>query len=178
LELLRLEIRAIFTRLRHLWLGLRLLPSLLFYPQQRQLLAEMRALGRQLPTILKQPIPQAMAQLENLAEERLPRLRGEKPFPLPSQTKTRQLADLAALLDRRSPLGLCLRRSLLRYHYLSQLDVPLTVLFGAKFAPGDAPDSKKVTGHAWLTLAERPYHEDEQNWRDYTVMLRWPSRTK
>ncbi|VAW31275.1 hypothetical protein MNBD_CHLOROFLEXI01-812 [hydrothermal vent metagenome] len=158
--------QSLLTRLRHLWLGLRLLPSLLFHPQQRRLLAEMGALSRQLPTLLKQPIPQAMAQLESLAQER--------PFPLPSQTKTRQLADLAALLDRRSPLGLCLRRSLLRYYYLQQLNVPLTVLFGAKFAPGDAPNTKKVTGHAWLVLAERPYHEDEQNWRDYTVMLRWP----
>lgn len=158
--------QAIFTRLRHFWLGLRLLPSLLLHPQQRQLLAEMRALSHQLPIILKQPIPQAMAQLENWEEER--------PFPLPSQTKTRQLADLAALLDRRSPLGLCLRRSLLRYYYLHQLNVPLTVLFGAKFAPGEAPHTKKVTGHAWLTLGERPYHEDEENWRGYTVMLRWP----
>ncbi len=157
---------SFLTRLRHFWLGLRLLLPSLLQPRQRQLLAEMGALSRQLPVILKQPIPQAMAQLESLVEER--------PFPLPSQTKTRQLADLAALLDRRSPLGLCLRRSLLRYHYLYQLDVPLTVLFGAKFATGESPDKKKVTGHAWLVLAERPYHEDEQNWRDYTVMLRWP----
>ncbi len=136
----------------------------------------MRALGRQLPTILKQPIPQAMAQLESMVAEQPPHLRGDKPFPLPSPTKTRQLADLAALLDRHSPLGLCLRRSLLRYYYLSQLDVPLTLLFGAKFAPGDAPDTKKVTGHAWLVLAERPYYEAEENWRDYTVMLRWPPK--
>jgi Transglutaminase-like superfamily len=157
---------ALLTRLRHFWLGLRLLPSLL-QPQQRQLLADMRALSRQLPIMLKQPIPQAMAQLESLEQKR--------PFPLPPEAKTRQLADLAALLDRQSPLGLCLRRSLLRYHYLQQLDVPLTVLFGAKFGAGDSPDKKKVTGHAWLVLAERPYHEDEQNWRDYTVMLRWPT---
>ena len=157
----------LLTRLRHFWLGLRLLPGLLTQPQQRQLLADMQALSRQLPTMLKQPISQAMAQLENLIKER--------PFPLPPEAKTRQLADLAALLDRRSPLGLCLRRSLLRYYYLTQLDVPLTVLFGARFAPGDAPDTKKVTGHAWLTLGERPYHEEEQNWRGYTVMLRWPT---
>lgn len=119
-----------------------------------------------LPTILNRPILQAMIRLENLTKER--------PFPLPPEAKTRQLADLAALLDRRSPLGLCLRRSLLRYYYLTQLDVPLMLLFGAKFAPGDTPDTKKVTGHAWLTLGERPYHEEEQNWQGYTVMLRWP----
>ena len=157
----------LLTRLRHLWLGLRLQPSLLTQSRQRELLAEMRSLSRQLPIILKQPIPQAMSLLESMNQER--------PFPLPAESKTRELADLATLLDHRSPLGLCLRRSLLRYHYLRQLDVPVTVLFGAKFAPGDSPLAKKITGHAWLTLAERPYHEDEGNWRGYTVMLRWPN---
>ncbi len=160
--------RALFTRLRHLWLGLRLLPSLLTNIHQRQLLAEMRALGCQLPGILKQPIPQAMAELETT--------HGKRPFPLPAEDKTRQLADLAALLDRRSPLGLCLRRSLLRYRYLHELNIPVTVLFGAKFAPGETPDKKKITGHAWLVLDERPYHEDDENWQGYTVMLRWPKQ--
>ncbi|MCB8925067.1 MAG: lasso peptide biosynthesis protein [Ardenticatenaceae bacterium] len=158
---------SLLTRLRHLLLGLRLLPDLLRNAQQRQLLAEMRVLGHQLPGILKQPLPQAMAELEMM--------RLERPFPLPSESKTRQLTDLAALLDRQSPLGLCLRRSLLRYRYLHELDVPVTVLFGAKFAPGETPDKKKITGHAWLVLAERPYHEDDENWQGYTVMLRWPN---
>lgn len=155
-----------FTRLRHLWLGLRLLPELLVNGHRRQLLTEMRVLCRQLPAILKQPIPLAMVQLETMAMQR--------PFPLPPENKTRQLADLAALLDRHSPLGLCLRRSLLRYRYLHELDVPVTVLFGARFAPGQLPDQKKVTGHAWLVQGERPYHEDDENWQGYTVMLRWP----
>jgi hypothetical protein len=128
----------------------------------------MRMLGRQLPAILKQPIPRAMAQLETIGMQR--------PFLLPPENKTRQLADVAALLDRHSPLGLCLRRSLLRYRYLHEIDVPVTVLFGAKFAPGQLPDQKKVTGHAWLVQGERPYHEDDENWQGYTVMLRWPER--
>jgi hypothetical protein len=158
---------ALSTRIRHLLLGLRLLPSLVVKPQQRQLLGEMRALARQLPFILKQPIPQAMTQLETMVTER--------PYPLPPESQTRQLADLAALLERHSPLGLCLRRSLVRYCYLHELNVPVSVLFGAKFAPGEAPEVKKVTGHAWLTLAERPYHEADENWQGYTVMLRWPT---
>lgn len=158
--------RAFLTRLRHLWLGLRLLPGLLTRAPQRQLLAEMRALGRQLPGLLKQPIPQAMASLEAMPQKR--------PFPLPPEPQTRQLADLAALLDRRSPLGLCLRRSLLRYRYLHELGVPVTVLFGAKFAAGETPEQRKITGHAWLVRGERPYHEDDENWQGYTVMLRWP----
>ncbi|MCC6606387.1 MAG: lasso peptide biosynthesis protein [Anaerolineae bacterium] len=158
---------ALLVRIGHLWLGLRLLPSLLTNAQQRQLLAEMRHLCQELPIILKQPIPQAMAELEAMGGE-------ERPFPLPPEAQTRQLADLAALLERRSPLGLCLRRSLLRYRYLHELGVPVAVRFGAKFAPGDAPDKKKVTGHAWLVVGERPYHEADANWQGYTVMLRWP----
>ena len=158
---------ALFARLRHLWLGLRLLPGLLTSVHQRQLLAEMRQLGRELPLLLQKPLPKAMAELEMMNG-------AERPFPLPPETKTRQLADLAALLDRRSPLGLCLRRSLLRYRYLHALGVPVIVLFGAKFAPGELPEQKKVTGHAWLVLGERPYHEDDENWQGYTVMLRWP----
>lgn len=158
---------TLLTRLRHFWLGVRLLPGLLTNTQQRQLLAEMRKLGRQLPHILKQPFPQAMAELET---KRL-----ERPFSLPPESQTRQLADLAALLDRRSPLGLCLRRSLLRHRYLHELNVPVSVLFGAKFAPGESPDKKKITGHAWLVLGERPYHEADENWQGYTVMLRWPN---
>lgn len=157
---------ALLVRIGHLWLGLRLLPSLLTNAQQRQLLAEMRSLGKVLPDLLKQPIPQAMAELETIKRER--------PFPLPPEAQTRQLADLAALLERRSPLGLCLRRSLLRYRYLHELGVPVAVRFGAKFAPGDAPDKKKVTGHAWLVVGQRPYHEADANWQGYTVMLRWP----
>jgi hypothetical protein len=159
---------TLLTRLRHLWLGLCRLPGLLINSQQRQLLAEMRALAAQLPAILKQPIPQAMVQLETMVAKR--------PFSLPPESQTRQLADLTALLDRRSPLGLCLRRSLLRYHYLHELDVPLTVLFGAKFAPGESPDTKKITGHAWLVQGERPYYEADDNWQGYTVILRWPER--
>ena len=157
---------ALLTRLRHLWLGLWLLPGLITSPQQRQLLAEMGQLSRKLPHLLQMPIPQTMAELETA--------RLERPFPLPSETKTRQLADLAALLDRRSPLGLCLRRSLLRYRYLHELNVPVTVLFGAKFAPGESPNTKKVTGHALLVLVELPYHEDDEHWQGYTVILRWP----
>jgi hypothetical protein len=52
----------------------------------------------------------------------------------------------------------------------------MTVLFGAKFAPGETANVKKIMGHAWLVLGERPYHEDDENWQGYTVMLRWPKR--
>jgi hypothetical protein len=87
----------------------------------------------------------------------------------------RNLADLAALLDRRSPLGLCLRRSLTRYYFLRRAGVPVAVQFGAKFSGGQ-PD-RNVNGHAWLTLNGAPYFEDDENWRGFTVMFGFPAKT-
>lgn len=167
------------TRLRHLRLALTCLPGLITSRRRRMLLAEMRALCRDLPHLLQQPIPQAMARLTPPPQTAGP----------PSNPQiVRKLADLAALLERRSPLGLCLRRSLVRYHYLRRLNVPVVVRFGAKFVPKHGPkhrprhgpkhgpgnEEKDITGHAWLTLDGRPYFEDEENWRDFTVMISWP----
>ncbi len=153
------------TRKRHLGTTLSCLPSLLQNARQRSLLAEMRTLCRQLPVVLEQPIPQALADLTPEPDEKR---------PLPDETTTRNLADVAALLERQSPLGLCLRRSLVRYHYLRQLDVPVVVQFGAKLEPGER--QKDVSGHAWLTLHGRPYYEAEENWRNFTVMFTWPEQ--
>lgn len=150
------------TRLQHWQLAVGCLPTLLSQSSQRSLLAEMRQLCRQLPALLEQPIPEAMAELTPNGDKR----------PLPNEATTRHLSDLAALLERRSPLGLCLRRSLVRYHYLRQLDVPVTVHFGAKFVPGQS--QRQVTGHAWLMRDGRPYYEAEENWRDFTLMFTWP----
>ncbi len=85
---------------------------------------------------------------------------------------TRNLADLAVLLHRRSPLGLCLRRSLTRYYFLRRAGLPLHVHFGARIINGK-PD-REITGHAWLTLDGKPYHEPGKNWRGFTVMLTFP----
>jgi hypothetical protein len=159
---LLVEILFMATRLRHLWLTVTTLPGLLFISSERLLLNEMRAFCRHLPLVLKQPLPQAMRQLTPAAGR-----------PLPQQENTlRRLADLAALLERRSPLGLCLRRSLVRYHYLRQAGIPVAVRFGAKFAPGKP--GPEIAGHAWLTLDEQPYYEADENWRGFTVMFRWP----
>ncbi|MCB8946193.1 MAG: lasso peptide biosynthesis protein [Ardenticatenaceae bacterium] len=151
------------TRLNHVTLALSCVPALLRNGEQQALLAEMRQFCRQLPVVLEQPIPQAMAVLT-------PKDGGKR--PLPSATITRNLADLAALWERQSPLGLCLRRSLIRYHYLRQLELPVVVQFGAKLAG----QQKNIAGHAWLTLHNQPYYEAEENWRDFTVMFTWPER--
>lgn len=152
------------TRLHHFQLAFSCLPALLGDAGQRALLAEMRLFCRQLPAVLQQPIPQAMVALTP---------KNANQPALFDENTTRNLADLAILLERKSPLGLCLRRSLVRYHYLYPLDVPVVVQFGAKFLAGE--QQKDITGHAWLTLNGQPYYEAEENWRDFTVMFAWPA---
>ena len=150
------------TRLSHLGLALSALPGLVADPQQRRLLHEMRLLARRLPAVLEAPLPQAMAELtpETGADG------------TPPEATLRRLADLAALLERHSPLGICLRRSLLRYHFLRRAGIPLVVHFGARFA--EKATRRDVAGHAWVTLDEEPYYEAGDNWQGFTVIYRWP----
>lgn len=150
-----------FARLRHLWLAFTTLPILLFDARQRRLFDEMRAFTRRLPQALAAPLPEALAALTPPTSD------------LGLQISAlRRLADLAALLDRRSPLGLCLRRSLVRYHFLRCAGLPLVLNFGARFKGGVA--DREITGHAWVTLHGQPYFEDGENWQGFTVMLRYP----
>lgn len=121
----------------------------------------MRGFVRNLPNVLKAPLPDALRQITPAADSI-----GE------TERNVRNLADVAALLDRQSPLGLCLRRSLTRYHFLRRAGVPVAVRFGAKFVQGK-PD-REISGHAWLTLHGAPYYEDGENWRGFTVMVSFP----
>lgn len=151
-----------WTRFRHWWLALRLLPGLVFDVRRRALFYEIRAFERALPTALKNPLPDALRSLTPPA----------LPHVVRNDSLLRDLSDLVALLDRRSPLGLCLRRSLTRYHFLRRAGWPVVLHFGARFVEG-RPD-RNVTGHAWLTLNDTPYYEADENWQGFTVMLRWP----
>jgi hypothetical protein len=152
------------TRLRHLWLALTTLPGLIFDSRQRRVFSEMRAFARHVPESLTAPLPQALESLTPITSD---------PQGGLSNADIRRLADLTALLDRQSPFGLCLRRSLVRYHFLRRADVPLVLNFGARFKNG-RPD-REVTGHAWVTLDGKPYFEDGENWQGFTVMLRYPT---
>ena len=149
------------TRLRHMGLALRTLPALAFDAHQRSLFARMRAFVYHLPQMLSNSLPEALAILTPQ----------EADLDLPPAI-IRRLADVAALLDRRSPLGLCLRRSLARYHYLRRAGLPLVINFGARFKEGIA--DREVTGHAWVTLDGQPYFEDGENWQGFTGMLKYP----
>ena len=148
------------TRARNTLTGLVALLALAD-PAQRRLYGEMRAYMRALPQALNVPLPQAVqAQTPAAADLTL------------AEPAVRRLADAAALWERRSPLGLCLRRSLVRYHYLRRAGVPLTLNFGARFKGGQA--DRDIAGHAWTTLGGRAYHEDGENYQDFVTMLRYP----
>jgi hypothetical protein len=143
------------------WLtGLRALLALA-RPRNRVLWAEMRAYVRALPGALQGPLPEALKTLTPATAD----------LDLPERD-VRVLADAAALAERGSPLGLCLRRSLMRYHYLRRARVPVAVQFGARFKGGQA--DRDVSGHAWVTLNGEPYYEVGENHRGFTVMLRSP----
>ena len=156
------------ARLRHLFLALTMAPGVLRDRDQRALLAEMRAFCRALPQALDRPLHDSLTRL--FAD------RAASPAVRDPDT-IRRLADLAAVLERRSPLGLCLRRSLVRAYFLRRAGVPVAVHFGAKFAPGRpgrAAASRAVAGHAWLTLEGRPYYEAAEDWRGFTVLFSYP----
>jgi hypothetical protein len=121
----------------------------------------MRRYARELPAALQGPLPQAVAaQTPQAADLAL------------APASVRNLADSAALFDRSSPLGLCLRRSMLRYHFLRRVGLPVVLNFGARFKGGQA--DREITGHAWITLDGQPYFEDGENYQGFTVMLRFP----
>jgi hypothetical protein len=148
------------TRLRNAGLGLWALPALA-RPQERQLWAEMRAYVRALPAALEAPLPAFLAAQTPAAADL-----DQAPDRL------RLLADAAALAERGSPLGLCLRRSLVRYHFLRRAGVPLVLNFGARLK-GPAAE-RAVAGHAWVSLAGRPYHEAGEDYQGFAVVLQYP----
>jgi Transglutaminase-like superfamily len=148
-------------RLRHWLLGVTALFAIAPSASRRQLWAEMRGYARGMPAALAGPLPKALAAQTPAGTD----------LAMPPDT-VRLLADAAALFERRSPLGVCLRRSLLRYHFLRRAGLPLVLNFGARFKAGVA--DRQVTGHAWVTLDGEPYYEDGDNYQGFTVMLRYP----
>lgn len=85
----------------------------------------------------------------------------------------RKLADALAFWDRSSPFGICLRRSLLRYHFLRRAGLPLGIVFAMRQRQSDEPPG--LAGHAWNTLHGRPYHERPQDMIGFTEVYRWPA---
>lgn len=124
--------------------------------------------SRRLPCEFDQPLPEMMAQLT--------------PPPQPAQaaglseSAIRRLADAVAAWHVRSPLGICLRRSMLRYYFLREAGVPVQLIFGARLK-GER-EGGGIGGHAWLTLNGAPYHENPADYQGFVVMYSYPQNEK
>lgn len=125
--------------------------------QRRRFVQEALALARELPGRLEQPLPAALHALT-------PQVTAQ---PLDHETM-RQIVDALTAFGAGRPLGICLRRSLLRYYFLRRAGLPLVVHFGARRLDTD------IAGHAWLTLEGKPYHERPEHYQGFTVMWSFP----
>ncbi len=149
--------------LRHIIILVSALPK----APQRALLARMLAFSRMLPQQFNQPLPRMMADLTP-----------PPTFNLQSLTHDdiRRLADAVATWHLRSPLGICLRRSLLRYHFLRRAGLPVTIVFGARLK--GEHEGGGIGGHAWLTLNGVPYYENVQDYTGFVEMYTYPENVE
>lgn len=134
---------------------------------KRTLLARMLAFSRTLPQQFNQPLPQMMAQLTPAATSDLQPL---------TPDDIRRLADAVAAWHLRSPLGICLRRSLLRYHFLRQAGLPVTIVFGARLK--GEHEGGGIGGHAWLILNGSPYFENARDYTGFVEMYVYPENVE
>jgi len=126
-------------------------------PPRRRFIYEALALARELPACMDSPLPAALAELT------------PAPAPQPLDTDTiRQIADALTAFGAGRPLGICLRRSLLRYYFLRRAGLPVVVHFGARRL------GERIGGHAWLTLNGQPYYEAPEHYLNYALMFSYP----
>lgn len=137
---------------------LRALPS----PSHRKLLQRMLAFSQALPGQFNQPLPVMLAHLTPTPTLAQP----------VSEAEIRRLADAVAAWHFRSSLGICLRRSLLRYHFLREANIPVSVIFGARLK--DQQQGGGLGGHAWLTLHGAPYYENPGDYQGFVIMYQYP----
>lgn len=124
-----------------------------------RLMSEMWRFERGLPARMAQTaLPDLMAGLSA----------NTPTIPIAADT-VRECADAVAALDVKSPLGICLRRSLVRYAFLRRAGVPVAIHFGARFK-----ETRDIGGHAWLTLNGAPYEEESENYLGFAVMYSYP----
>lgn len=102
------------------------------------------------------------------------------PAPQPATTlpadDIRRLADAVAAWHMRSPLGICLRRSLLRYYFLREAGVEVNIVFGARFK--GPQEGGGIGGHAWLRLDGWPYYENPQDYEGFVEMYVYPAQAE
>jgi transglutaminase superfamily protein len=117
-------------------------------------------LEQSLPERMNLPLPEMMNALTPPAPD----------LPI-SPESVRRFVDAITAFDIRSPLGICLRRSLVRYHFLRRAGLDVVILFGARFK-----DSlhHELGGHAWLVLDNQPYAEESENYIGFATLYRYP----
>lgn len=132
---------------------------------RRALLQRMVVFSRQLPAQFSCPLPDMMA--------------GLTPAPLPeadvSPDEVRHLADAVAAWHIRSPLGICLRRSLLRYYFLREANVPVRITYGARLK--NQAEGGGIGGHAWLLFNGKPYYESPENYEGFVQLYTYPGES-
>lgn len=156
--------RRFIRALRYTLILLRAWPR----PARRRLLRRMLAFSRALPQQFNRPLPAMMAHLTPAPQaEAAAAHNGALAEP-----EIRQLADAVAAWQLRSPLGICLRRSLLRYYFLREAGLPVKISFGARLK--SEQEGSGLGGHAWLTLNGRAYYEPLANYEGFVVMYSYP----
>lgn len=126
-------------------------------PLQRRFAREALALARELPARMDSPLPAALGELTPAAASQA------------LETDTiRQIVDALAAFGAGRPLGICLRKSLLRYYFLRRAGLPVTIHFGARRL------GERLGGHAWLTLDGQPYYETPEHYLNYVLMFSYP----
>jgi hypothetical protein len=131
-------------------------------PADLRLLAEALRLHHAIPGWMTAPLPTTMQRLTPALGE---------PLPLSEYQRRTHLIDATVHLDQTVPLGICLRRSLVRYILLRRAGLPVTIIFGAR------PTQKAATGlaaHAWLELDGQPWMEAPENVQGFAIMYRYP----
>lgn len=130
----------------------------------RQVIARAWRTLQSLPALIDQhSLPQTLQRLDTQPLPTRPDLR--------DALSVTHLADAVVALDRRSVMGRCLRRSLVRFHLLRRLGLPVTIHVGVR--PNSTPDTALV-GHAWLTLDGYPWEEFSDDHGHFVVMFRYP----
>lgn len=133
-------------------------------PGDLRLLAELLRLHAAVPGWMASPLPLTMRRIT-------PPLGA--PQPHAEVVRLTRLVDATVHLDRRVRMGICLRRSLVRYVLLRRAGLPVTIVFGAR-TKGNFEGG--LAGHAWLELDGVPWMEPPEHVEGFAVMYRYPER--
>jgi len=155
--------RGVIHRFKSNILAIAVLISTMRDPVLRRLIPEINKQRRNMPSRYESlPLPDFLTDLAPVEAD----LISVNPDHL------RDLLDAIAQLDWFSPFGICLRRSLLRYHFLRRTGLELGIVFGVRFRQSGEPTG--VAGHAWNMLNGQPCHEREEDYRGFTLVYEWP----